>query len=107
MNLTLIQKDFNDLPYEFIERKGKGHPDTLSDGLAEYLSANYSQYTIKKYGVVLHHNFDKVGLLGGASDVGFGYGKLTKPIRVLLNGRASSKFGDEEIPVRKLLIKWT
>jgi len=106
MNIQLIKKDFVILPYEFVERKGKGHPDTLSDGLAEFLSSEYSKYTQQKYGVVLHHNFDKVGLLGGASDVGFGYGELTKPIRVLINGRASTKFGDQEIPVRELLIGW-
>src|SRR3989344_8161023 len=103
MNFVLVKKDFDSLPYEFVERKGKGHPDTLSDGLAEYLSAQYSMYTKQNYGAVLHHNFDKVGLLGGASDVGFSYGKLTKPIRVLLNGRASSKFGDCEINIPELL----
>ena len=107
MNFTIVKKNLGELPYEFVERKGKGHPDTLSDSLAEFLSAHYSQYTKEKFGAVLHHNFDKVGLLGGASDVGFGYGKLTKPIRVLLNGRASSKFGEHIIPVENLLKKWT
>lgn len=106
MNLVFVNKDFNKSLYEFVERKGKGHPDTLSDSLAEYLSAKYSQYTKEKFGAILHHNFDKVGLLGGASDVRFGYGELTKPIRVLLNGRASTKFGETEIPVKDLLIQW-
>jgi len=92
---------------EFIERKGYGHPDTLSDGLAERLSAKYSQYTLKNFGVILHHNFDKVGLLGGSSFVKFGKGKIINPIRVLLNGRASTKFGKTIIPVEKLLTKWT
>ena len=107
MNFVLVKKDFDSLPYEFVERKGKGHPDTLSDGLAEYLSAQYSMYTKQNYGAVLHHNFDKVGLLGGASDVRFGDGKLTKPIRVLLNGRASTKFGNHDIDVKTLLIDWS
>lgn len=92
--------------YEFVERKGIGHPDTLADALAETLSINYSNYTLKKFGAVLHHNFDKVGLLGGASYVTFGKGHLMKPIRVLLNGRASTKFGDTEIPLKDLLIFW-
>lgn len=43
MNLYTVKKEYNELPYEFVERKGKGHPDTLSDNLAEYLSAKYSQ----------------------------------------------------------------
>lgn len=106
MNIILVKKNISDLPYEFVERKGKGHPDTLSDNLAEYLSIKYSQYTKEKFGAILHHNFDKVGLLGGASDVGFGYGKLTKPIRVLLNGRASTKFGETSIDVCNLLTEW-
>lgn len=93
--------------FEFVERKGVGHPDTLADALGERLSANYSSYTRGRFGAVLHHNFDKVGLLGGASFVQFGKGKITEPIRVLLNGRASTKFGSKIIPLRKLLIKWS
>lgn len=107
MNLIVVKRNRDDLPYEFVERKGKGHPDTLSDGLAEYLSAKYSQYTLKKFGAILHHNFDKVGLLGGSSSVQFGSGKLVKPIRVLLNGRVSTSFGKEDIPVKNLLAEWS
>lgn len=107
MNLVISKKKFDDLSCEFVERKGFGHPDTLSDGLAEYLSCQYSQYTKKKFNVILHHNFDKVGLLGGASSVGFGYGQLLKPIRVLLNGRASTKFAKEEINLKELLVQWS
>ena len=88
------------LDFEVVERKGLGHPDTLADALAEYLSVNYSKYTLSKFGAILHHNFDKVGLLGGASFVRFGEGKITKPIRILLNGRASGRFADVIIPVR-------
>lgn len=89
--------------FEVVERKGRGHPDTLADQLAVTLSRKYSIYTKERYGAILHHNFDKVGLLGGHSEVNFGDGKLTKPIRVLLNGRASNRFADEEIPVQDIL----
>lgn len=103
---TIVKHNFND-DYEFIERKGLGHPDTLADALAETLSVKYSLYTLKKYGAILHHNFDKVGLLGGASYVTFGKGHLTSPIRILLNGRVSTSFADDKIPVKKLLTQWT
>ncbi len=93
--------------YEFVERKGIGHPDTLADNLAEKFSNEYSNYTLKRYGAILHHNFDKVGLLGGSSYVVFGKGYLINPIRVLINGRISTSFRNEKIPVRKLLTKWT
>ncbi|MGQ9468690.1 MAG: methionine adenosyltransferase [Nitrososphaerales archaeon] len=88
---------------EIVERKGIGHPDTLADALAENLSVAYSNYTLQHFGVVLHHNFDKLGILGGRSDVTYGYGKLTSPVRVLLNGRASISFSSEQVPVRDIL----
>ncbi len=96
-NLDLNKK------YEVIERKGKGHPDTLADELGERLSVAYSKYCIENLGVVLHHNFDKVGMMGGISNVGFGVGDILKPIRVLINGRASSAYGSQIIPLRDLL----
>ena len=46
--------------FEIVERKGRGHPDTLSDRLAELLSRTYSKYTLEKYGAVLRHQFDKL-----------------------------------------------
>jgi len=103
-NIFIEELDDSGNPdFEVIERKGVGHPDTLADALAEELSRTYSNYTKSKFGAVLHHNFDKVGLLGGHSHVSFGNGYLTHPIRVLLNGRVSWKFGNNEIPVRKML----
>jgi len=107
MNIFINEKEFERKKCEFVERKGIGHPDTLADALAEELSLRYSKYTLKNYGAILHHNFDKVGLLGGSSYVAFGKGYLLKPIRVLLNGRVSVKFSDNKIPIRKLLTYWT
>ncbi len=107
MEIFVTKKDLKEPYIEFVERKGIGHPDTLADALAEKLSANYSKYTLDKFGAILHHNFDKVGLLGGSSYVRFGEGKITRPIRVLLNGRASTKFGDTLIPLKDLLVRWS
>lgn len=107
MTIYITKKNFEEPVCEFVERKGKGHPDTLSDALAEELSVNYSNYTLKNFGAVLHHNFDKVGMLGGASFVKFGEGYLTKPIRIMLNGRASTKFADTVIPVQDMLVSWS
>lgn len=107
MNILINNNFTKSQNYEIVERKGLGHPDTLSDALAEELSREYSKYTLKNFGYILHHNFDKVGLLGGKSKVSFGSGELIKPIRVILNGRASTKFGDKNIPVEKILTKVT
>lgn len=92
---------------EIVERKGRGHPDTLTDGLAEELSVQYCLYTRQHFGQILHHNFDKVGLLGGRSIARLGDGRMLAPIRVLLNGRASDRFGYEEIPLEQLLKEWS
>lgn len=90
-----------------VERKGWGHPDTLADHLAERLSQVYSRHTLREFGAVLHHNFDKLALLGGASEVRYGSGRVTSPVRVLVNGRAARACGDRQIPVDYLVIETT
>lgn len=82
-----------------VERKGWGHPDTLADHLAEELSRTYSRHTLNAFGVILHHNFDKLALLGGLSEVRYGAGRMINPVRVLVNGRAARRCGDTAIPV--------
>lgn len=107
MNIFIERRNIHPGSFEVVERKGLGHPDTLADALAEHLSVEYSKYTKEKFGAILHHNFDKVGLLGGATKVSFGLGEMIKPIRILINGRASTSFANIEIPVKDLLIEWT
>ena len=91
-------------PVEIVERKGTGHPDTLSDALAEHLSVTYSRYTLEKYGAILRHQFDKTAIMCGRSRVTFGAGDIVEPIRILLNGRASARLGADEIPIQELLV---
>lgn len=86
-----------------VERKGWGHPDTLADHLAEQLSRTYSRYTCGQFGAVLHHNFDKLALLGGSSNVRYGGGRMVDPVRVLVNGRAARECGGVKVPVDELL----
>ncbi|MEK8173286.1 methionine adenosyltransferase [Streptomyces sp. M19] len=64
-----------DLPYELVERKGVGHPDTMCDAMAERMSRYYSQYCLKEFGGVAHHWFDKVTLYGGGADTDYGRGR--------------------------------
>jgi S-adenosylmethionine synthetase len=104
-NIQIIKSDLSNKDVIFVERKGIGHPDTLADHLAEHLSRRYSQYTLDKYDAVLHHNFDKSGILGGKSKVDFGSGVLTSPIRVMINGRVSVSFGRDTVPYDEILTK--
>jgi Archaeal S-adenosylmethionine synthetase len=48
-----------DMPVEIVERKGKGHPDSLCDGASEELSIALSENYRQEVGRILHHNVDK------------------------------------------------
>jgi S-adenosylmethionine synthetase len=89
--------------FTLLERKGFGHPDTLADHLGEEISRAYSQWTLEHCGAVLHHNFDKLGLLGGATKVFYGGGQILEPVRVLVNGRATRSCGSVTVPVDELV----
>ncbi|KKP92231.1 MAG: Methionine adenosyltransferase [Parcubacteria group bacterium GW2011_GWA1_36_12] len=106
MKINIIHdiKSPADSDFEIVERKGRGHPDTLSDRLAELLSRTYSKFTRDKYGAILRHQFDKLSIMGGKCDVRFGGGSFKSPIRLLINGRATPRIGDEIINFQDLLI---
>ncbi|WP_030237487.1 methionine adenosyltransferase [Streptomyces sp. NRRL S-350] len=88
---------------EVVERKGLGHPDTLADGIAELASAHYSQYCLDAFGAVLHHNLDKVAVLGGRAAFTDTGGSYDRPLRVVFGGRISTSFEGRPIPVREIL----
>lgn len=95
-----------DLPVEIAERKGLGHPDSLCDGMAERISLAYTQWCVQHVGTVLHHNFDKVQLVAGQVDVGFGRGEMLKPIHVQIAGRGTAVTPDgHAIPVDTIAIQ--
>lgn len=90
------------LNFQVVERKGMGHPDTLVDELAAKMNAAYARYCLKNFGIILTHDNDKLHLVGGRVDVGFGSGTLVAPIQLFLNGRVTSAFAGQEIPVREI-----
>lgn len=79
------------MPIEFVERKGKGHPDTLCDKAVEELSIALSRF-YRSQGVfdyrIQHHNVDKCVLVGGQSFPRYGGGEVVEPIYLLMVGRA-------------------
>lgn len=86
--------------FEIVERKGIGHPDTVADAIAERISVEYSKYCLKKFNVILHHNVDKFAILGGLIDLkGWKKAQIIKPVRALVNGRISTSFNKQKIPV--------
>jgi len=90
---------------EIVERKGIGHPDTICDLVCESVSRALSQYYLKRFGKVLHHNLDKGLLVAGRSQPKFGGGKILEKIKIIVAGRATDKVGKFKIPVRKIAEK--
>lgn len=87
---------------EVVERKGLGHPDTICDALAEEVSLALCRYYQEHFGTILHHNVDKVLLVGGRSEPVFGGGSVTAPIEIYLAGRATSEVRGVKVPVEEL-----
>ncbi len=94
-----------DLPLEYVERKGKGHPDSLMDGIAENASLALGRYYVDNFGQILHYNLDKGLIIGGSSQVSFGKGQITAPIDITVGGRATKAFDGVQIPVDEIAIK--
>lgn len=93
-----------DEDFETIERKGLGHPDTIADALAAKISQAYSKYTSTRFdGIILHHQIDKLMVIGGKTEVTFGHGRFTEPIRIIVAGRATYSFRNKKIPINSIL----
>ncbi|MHC1569718.1 MAG: methionine adenosyltransferase [Candidatus Syntropharchaeales archaeon] len=90
---------------ELVERKGIGHPDSICDGIAEAVSRGLCSEYNKRYGTILHHNTDEVAIVAGRSRPAFGGGEIITPIYILLNGRATRRVGDDEVPVDVIALK--
>ena len=86
--MIVINKPFTP-PYEVVERKGLGHPDTLADGISEAISRSLCRQYLEESGQILHHNVDKVLIIAGQSAPRFGGGSILKPPSVVVGGRAS------------------
>src|SRR3990170_2340817 len=91
-------------PVEIVERKGKGHPDSICDDLAEQVSLALSRVYRERFGTILHHNVDKVLLRGGAAMPRFGGGQVLAPIEIYVAGRAVSHFDGVTIPIEAITI---
>jgi S-adenosylmethionine synthetase len=101
----LNQRPIERQEIELVERKGIGHPDSVADGLAESISRALCQEYLDRFGAVLHHNTDKTQIVAGRSHPSFGGGEVICPIYILLTGRATRVFKDEEIPVDTVALK--
>jgi S-adenosylmethionine synthetase len=92
-------------PLEVVERKGLGHPDTICDAIAERVSIRLCEVYRERFGLILHHNVDKVLLVGGAARPQLGGGELLEPIELYLAGRATSEYRGVRIPVSEIAVE--
>lgn len=105
LRFLTVTQDFRDpgtLPIEIVERKGVGHPDSLADALANEVSVVFSTHCLERFGIVLHHNVDKLYIGGGNFRTDFGSCERLHPIEVRINGRISNCFGEEQIDIVSL-----
>ncbi len=104
-----LWKGIENLDVEMVERKGLGHPDHIADAIAEHVSKELSRYYLEHFGVILHHNVDKVLVVGGQSKPQFGGGEVLHPIYIIVSGRATAYVktseGIEFIPIGRLVLK--
>ncbi|MGQ9759709.1 MAG: methionine adenosyltransferase [Candidatus Methanomethylicaceae archaeon] len=106
---TLNQQPVESHVVEFVERKGVGHPDFIADSLSEEFSINLCKIYNERFGQILHHNVDKVLLVGGQANVMFGGGEVLVPIYILMSGRATTEVTNdgsrEYIPVGRVAVE--
>ena len=107
----LTSKPMEEREIEIVERKGLGHPDFIADSIAEEVSKQLAKEYLDKFGSILHHNVDKVLVVGGQSWREFGKGEVLHPIYILVSGRATdlviSKNEIKEIPIGRLVLEAT
>lgn len=80
---------------ELVERKGLGHPDYIADAVAEAVSVALCREYVRRFGEVLHHNVDKVLVVGGQAKPKFGGGEVVAPIYIIVAGRATAEVKTE------------
>ncbi len=101
----LFQTPIEKQRIELVERKGIGHPDSISDGLAEAVSRALCREYSSKCGTVLHHNTDETQIVAGRSCPRFGGGEVLQPIYILLVGRATKEFEGVELATESVAIQ--
>ncbi len=90
--------------FEVVERKFRGHPDSLADLVAQTFSKKYIEYAWKTFPALFNRHFpnfsaDKVTISGASTYHVDGTYKVTKPIDALLIGKITPRIGDIEIDV--------
>lgn len=91
-----------ELEVELVERKGKGHPDSICDGIANQASVALCEAYKNTFGRIQHHNLDKVMLVAGRSSPKLGGGTIDEPIKVVFGDRGTTTHADKQIDLKSI-----
>ena len=101
----LRQTPIEEQQLEIVERKGKGHPDSICDAIMDSISVALCKEYMRRFGGILHHNVDKSLLVAGEAEIRFGGGEVKKPMLLVFGDRATIAYEGEEIPIEELVVK--
>ncbi len=90
---------------EIVERKGKGHPDTICDGVMEAISCALAAEYQRRLGGPAHYNCDKALLVAGEVERRFGGGRVTEPMRLIIGDRATFVVDDQRIDIDGVVVE--
>ncbi len=101
---VLSGKPVSEHEVEIVERKGKGHPDSICDAIMERVSIELSREYQRRFGLILHHNIDKGFLVAGNVEIKLGGGRVTDPIRLIFGDRATYEMNGTRMPIEEIAI---
>jgi len=99
----LKQEPLADQQVELVERKGKGHPDSICDAIANCASVALCDQYKKAFGRILHHNLDKMLLVAGRSAPRLGGGQIHEPMKLIFGDRGTALLGDQAIDLGEVV----
>jgi S-adenosylmethionine synthetase len=88
------------LPFETVEKKGVGHPDTLADAVAEETSDVIARYFLDTYGAIPRYNADMVAIVGGDVACELGKGEIRKKATIDVAGNVHCFDGKDVDAIR-------
>lgn len=102
---TLFGSSVAEQEIEIVERKGKGHPDTICDSVMDAVSVALCGAYFREWGAILHHNIDKGLLAAGKAEIRFGGGTILQPMELLIGDRATFSAAGRSIPVEEIAVE--
>ncbi len=89
---------------ELVERKGRGHPDSICDAIMEEISVALCREYLNTFGRVVHHNIDKGMLVAGKTSPRIGGGKVDESMLLVMGDRAIYEVQGKTVPVGDIAV---